>query len=115
MQFIDGIEKLWPLIAAIIGVIWKQISDHFEQKVLKENQVYHKEKLAKLEGKMEAIEEDLTSSLKDQSVSNAHNFDKINFALTELIRATTRLTTQFEMSQHNKSENHDKNYHNSHS
>lgn len=106
-DILDMFSAIWPVLLFIGGIIWKQISDHFEQKTLKENQRYQKEKILKLEGKMEAIEKDLTGSIKEQNELTTKNFDVVNHSLTELIRVTTRLTTQFEMSQHLKSKSND--------
>ena len=104
---LEAIEKYWPVLPVLGPIIWKQISDHFDQKNIKENQRYQKEKILKMEGKMEAIEKDLTGSLKEQHTTTTKNFDEVNRALTELIKVTTRLATQFEMSQTFKTKNHD--------
>jgi hypothetical protein len=96
---LESLKEYWPILPVLAPIIWKQISDHFDQKNIRENLRYQKEKVLKLEGKMEAIEKDLTGSIKEQNDLTSKNFDAVNKSLTELIRATTRLTTQFEMSQ----------------
>lgn len=87
--FLNRVDKLWPIIAFLSIIVWKQIITHFDVKVLKED-------LAKLESATEGLENEFNSALKDHVIENKVSNEKLTQAITELIKATTILTVKIE-------------------
>jgi hypothetical protein len=96
-ELIQIIHDLWPIFLSIGAIIWKQIVDHFEQKVLKKEVASYRDLIIKLETKIQTIEKDFAATLKEHHSDNMKNTDEMKDAITELIKVSTRLTAQFEI------------------
>jgi hypothetical protein len=87
---VDIIYKLWPFVLAILGVIWKQISDHFEQKELKVKCSY-------LDQKVTELQKEFSSDLKEHILQNRDMNKEMSIAITELIRSTSVIAAKLDM------------------
>ena len=89
MDLIELLEKLWPFIAFVLGIIWKQISQHFEVKSLIIN-------IQKSEAKIEILEKEFNHALNEHGKHNQLSIDKLTDAVTELIKITSIIATKIE-------------------
>jgi len=87
---VDLIDKLWPLLLAFFGVIWKQISDHFEQKQIKI-------KCQNLEVKVDDLQKDFSSDLKEHILQNKDMNKELSVAITELIKSTSVIAAKLDV------------------
>jgi hypothetical protein len=96
---IELINDYWGMILFVIGIIWKQISTHFEVMNLKsgyENLKFDQETLHK---KTDLLESEFQSALKDHIVENRKSIDKLADAVTELVKTTTIIATKIEINE----------------
>lgn len=104
-DFISQINKLWPIILFILGIIWKQIISHFDVLNLKDSCSQQEKKIERLELKNDLLEEEFNKALKEHIIENKASFDKLTEAITELIKSTTILTVKIEMQNQKLNEN----------
>jgi hypothetical protein len=87
------IYKMTPLLLAIAGIIWKQITVHFEVNRLKEQQLTIKSKCNKLDDKLDELEKSVFMAMKENNGMHEEHYKDLREAITELVKSTTEIAT----------------------